>query len=207
MTPTPVDLKLQRFPAHAPHIRSLKGPRTRRAGDAHTDRVELAALPRTRPAHPWFERATDAARENYTICAAGQIARSAKRGLNIYIIFTRNAAVACYTSCDGLLGLSMRRSPAGQLYLAVKTNGQGPSPAARAALRGLIQFFARAAMRRLTVRNVLRYSLHKLRCGGLLHELRGLAAQAALRRLTARAALRVFSAQAAFHRPTALAAL
>ena len=50
------------LPAYAARIRGFKGPRTRRAGDAHADRVELAALPRARPAHPWRERATNAAR-------------------------------------------------------------------------------------------------------------------------------------------------
>ena len=61
VTPTPIESNLLRSPAHAPHIRGLKGPRTRRAGDAHADRVEIAALPRARPARPWPERATDAA--------------------------------------------------------------------------------------------------------------------------------------------------
>ncbi len=41
------------LPGHAPHIRGLKEPRTWRAGDARADRVEIAALPRSRPAHPW----------------------------------------------------------------------------------------------------------------------------------------------------------
>ncbi len=48
VTPTPIELNLRRSPAYAPHIRGLKGPRTRRAGAAHADRVELAAgTPRT----------------------------------------------------------------------------------------------------------------------------------------------------------------
>jgi hypothetical protein len=34
VTLTPAESNLQRFPAHAPHIRGVKGPRTRRAGDA-----------------------------------------------------------------------------------------------------------------------------------------------------------------------------
>ena len=52
VTPTPIDSKLLRSPAHAPHIRCLKVPPMRRVGDAHPDRVEIAALPRARPAHP-----------------------------------------------------------------------------------------------------------------------------------------------------------
>ena len=55
MTPTPIESNLQRSPAHAPHIRGMKGSRTRRIGDVHADRVELAALPHARPINPWRE--------------------------------------------------------------------------------------------------------------------------------------------------------
>jgi hypothetical protein len=42
VTLMPIESNFQRSLAYAPYIRGLKGPRKRRAGDAHADRVELA---------------------------------------------------------------------------------------------------------------------------------------------------------------------
>ncbi len=41
MTPTPIESNLQRSPVHAPHIRGMKGSRTRCADDVHANAIDI----------------------------------------------------------------------------------------------------------------------------------------------------------------------